>query len=178
MPSGNPFVRLRDAAAQWARGRWWWARVPLLALFVWTLAGHLRDPQFPGLFGGINLGIHEWGHYVFAPFGEFMALLGGTLLQCLAPLLAVLAFVRQRDFFAIAVCAGWLSTNLFGVATYVGDARAMQLPLVTPGGGPAMHDWHYLLGRLDLLPYDHAIAAALRVAAVAAMLARPSHFDG
>ena len=53
---------------------------------------------------------------------------------------------QQRDVFAVAFAWGWLATNLFEVATYAGDAVAMSLPLVTPGGGHAIHDWNYVLG--------------------------------
>jgi len=35
-------------------------------------------------------------------------------------------FFRQRDYFAIAFCLGWLSTNLVGVGFYMADANAMQ----------------------------------------------------
>jgi hypothetical protein len=120
----------------------------------------------------LDIGIHELGHYVFRPLGMFMGVLGGSLLQCLVPLLSMAMFWRQRDFFAIAVCFGWLSENLFDVATYAGDARAQRIPLITPGGnrgGHILHDWHYLLGRTGLLMQDQAIAWGLRACAVAAM---------
>jgi len=164
-------VRVWRAAGEWARGRWWWARLPLLALFAYFLARHLADAEYQDLFKAVNLAIHEWGHYVFKAFGSFMEIFGGTLLQCLAPLLATLMFWKQRDYFAILVCFGWLSTNLFDVAVYVGDARSQSLPLVSPGGGDyVIHDWNMLLGRLGWLRYDHALAGAVRVAAVVSML--------
>ncbi len=170
--------KLYGAVDEWCQGRWWWARLPLVLLFLWIFGNHLRDifdPPAPELsycsiFKGINLGIHEWGHYVFKPFGTFMEAAGGTILQCLAPLLATLTFFRQRDYFAIAVCFGWLSTNFFDVAVYAADARAQALPLVTPGGGPASHDWHYLLRTTGLLLHDAEVGAAFRIAGTAAML--------
>jgi hypothetical protein len=161
---------LADARA-WCRGRSWPARAPLLAWLAWILIHHLADPGYTSLFGGLNLGVHELGHPLFSFLGDFMGALGGSLLQCLAPVLSAAMFARQRDYFAIAACAGWLSTNLFEVARYVGDARALELPLVTPFGGEPRHDWNFLLGAMGLLPWDLAIAAGLRLAAVAAMLA-------
>ncbi len=161
----------REAADLWCRGRLWWPRAPFLLWFAWILVRHLADAEYQSLWKPLNLGIHELGHVLLGCGGEFVSIAGGSLVQCLAPVVSAAMFRRQGDLFAIAVCAGWLSTNLFDVATYAGDARAMQLPIVTPGGGEAIHDWNYLLSTLGLLEWDGAVALALRAAAVATMLA-------
>ena len=126
--------------------------------------------MYRSIIAPLNLGIHELGHFVFSFFGRFIEIAGGTILQCLVPIIGMLNFLRQRDYFAVAICFGWLSTNFFDVATYVGDARSMSLPLVGPGMGEIIHDWHYLLGKLHLLNYDHTIASLIRLAGVASML--------
>ncbi len=128
--------------------------------------------MYSDYFKGINLGFHEMGHMVFAPFGQFMAIAGGSLFQCLVPLLSTLMFLRQRDYFGIAFCFGWLSTNLFDVALYAGDARKLELPLVTPfkGGDEIIHDWNYLLDKLNMLQYDYVFANGLRLLAVLSTL--------
>ncbi len=164
-------ARTRADALDWARGRNGWVRLPLLLWFGYILVRHLRDRRYDSLFGGLNLGIHELGHLVFAPFGQFLGIAGGTILQLAAPLVAAALFRRQRDWFAVAVASCWLSTNLFGVARYAGDARARLLPLVSPTSGDPIHDWGFMLGRLGLLPRDTAIADGLRFLAVVAMLA-------
>ena len=156
---------------QWAQEkRWWGWRLPFLLFFAYILVRHLASPDYQSIFKGLNLGIHELGHFVFALMGEFIGTLGGTLLQCLVPVGSMAMFLRQRDFFAIAVCFGWLSTNLFDVATYAGDARAMELPLVSPGVGDVIHDWNYLLGRMGLLQADQTIAFLFRAGGVLTML--------
>jgi len=111
----------------------------------------------------LNFGIHEMGHVVFAPFGDFLCAAGGSLLQCLAPVAAALVFLRQRDYFAIAFALGWLGTNLYGVAVYVADARSRALPLLGLGSGEPQHDWNFLLGRLGLLRSDRFLAGVLRL---------------
>jgi hypothetical protein len=58
---------------------------------------------------------------------------------------------RQSDYFGLAICGGWLATNLFGVGTYMADARAQLLPLVSPFSGHPIHDWNYLFGSLGWL---------------------------
>ncbi len=152
---------LRDVDA-WCAGRWWAARVPFVLFFAWIWMGHATDPLFRSVFGGLNLGIHELGHYVFGPFGELLGAFGGSLLQCLVPLIAAGMFARQRDYFAVMFALAWFATNCFEVATYAGDAVRMELPLVTPGGGHAIHDWNYLLGAKGWLRYTEAVARAYR----------------
>lgn len=154
---------------EWCRGRHWWARLPLLALFAFILAWHIQDPKHFGLFGPINFAIHEIGHIVFKAFGRVLEILGGSLFQCMAPFMAMIVFWRQRDYFGILFCFGWLATNFFYVATYVADARAMQLELRSPGDGPTIHDWNWLLSRWGQLHNDALIALWLRRAATVSM---------
>lgn len=155
----------------WARGRSWVVRLPLLIYFMWVFRNHLQNPFYSSLAGGLNLGIHELGHYLWAPLGELWAFLGGSLTQCLAPLVIAALFYRQRDYFAIAIALCWLSTNLFGVATYAADALTQQLPVVSPGGGDPQHDWGYLLTRWQMLSKAREVGAAFRTGASLAMIA-------
>lgn len=98
-----------------------------------------------------------------------MAIAGGSLAQVAAPVAAALLFRRQRDWFGVTVAAAWLASSLFGLAAYVGDARARELPLVGLTSDP-VHDWNWILGRLGILPWDHALAGILRVLSFAAWL--------
>jgi len=159
--SGRAADWLADMRA-WCRGRWWPPRLAMLVWFGYMWVHMMRDPEYSVVFHALNLGIHELGHYLWIPFGEFMMFLGGSMTQCLAPLISVPLFYRQRDYFAMVFCFGWLSTSCYSLATYIGDARAQVLPLVTPGGGEPLHDWFYLLGKLGLLNHDHALATMTR----------------
>lgn len=167
----------RAAAEDWCRER---AGLPRVLLLVWLAAILVylwRDPQqrglfdWPNLFSGINLGVHELGHVVFAPFGAFPGALGGSLLQCLVPVAGMIVLRRQPDFFGVAVCGGWLATNLFGVGAYMADARVRELPLVSPFTSHPMHDWSYLFGELGLLGASEAIGFATKLLATGAMAA-------
>jgi len=167
----------RAAAEDWCRER---AAAPRALMLVWLAAILVylwRDPpqrglfDWPNLFSGINLGIHELGHVVLAPFGMFAGVLGGSLVQCLAPLAGIVTLRRQSDYFGIAVCGGWLATNLFGVGTYMADARARALPLVSPFSGHPLHDWHFLFGEMGLLNACEPIGFATKVLGTLVMLA-------
>jgi hypothetical protein len=163
------FAAFFDSVSRWARGRNWMVRVPFVVAFVALGVQLLCDSSRATLFGGIDLGIHEAGHVVFRFGGEVICAFGGSLLQCLAPLLCAIGLARRPDWFGVAFCGVWLSVNLYEVARYVADARAMLLPLVTIGGGDARHDWNFLLDEFGLLRADALLAGMVRVAAFLVM---------
>lgn len=139
----------------------WWRLVLLL-----LVADQARRPFQEigrGLFGGITFGAHEFGHLVFALFGhEFLTIAGGSLMQLLVPIGAGALMWRARDGVGIAITGLWLAAAIWDLSWYVGDARALQLPLVSMGGEGDDHDWSYLLRTFDLLRRDVVIAAQLR----------------
>src|SRR5690348_11277396 len=67
----------------WAEDTWgWWWRALLLIWFVVMLVQNLHDYNFAlsrisNPFSALDMGMHELGHYLFMPFGEFMHILGG-----------------------------------------------------------------------------------------------------
>lgn len=148
-----------------AVGKLWWPRLPLLVWMAWIWFHHATAPDYQPLLKGLNLGIHELGHMVFSPLGQFLTIAGGSILQCLVPVVGMAMFARQRDPFAILFAFGWLATNFFDVATYAADARAMELPLVSPfAGDEIIHDWNWLLEDLGWLAHDQTIAGLFRFA--------------
>lgn len=152
-----------DEVRQSAPGKLWQPRALLLLICGWILLRHLQDPLYGGIVKGLNLGIHELGHVVFAFFGDFVGIAGGTLLQLAIPLIAFWMFYRQRDYFAIAIAFCWLGTNFFDVSAYAADARAGELPLVSLGGGDPEHDWFVMLAETNLLYYDNVIGGLFRL---------------
>ena len=166
--------RVRGDAVQWCHGRNWLVRVPVLLMLAYFGVLQAINPHAWTLFSGINLPIHEGGHLLFRMLGwEFLHAAGGTLLQLFAPLASAVMFFRGRDYFAIAFCFGWLSTNLMSTGVYMADAEAMQLPMVTAEGegGILIHDWQFLFSQLGLLRYCEAIGWLTRQTANLAMMA-------
>ncbi len=159
-------AELRESVREWCRGKWWAPRGPLLVWMAYVAARHFLDDDYTSILGALNLGIHEAGHLLFGWLSwDFLTAAGGTLLQLAAPLASAWMFTRQPDYFATAFCGTWLATNLYNVATYVADARAQDLPLVSVGGGEVSHDWSYMLGALHLLEWDTRLAGLVRLAA-------------
>lgn len=124
---------------------------------------------------GVDLVFHEAGHLVFSPFGRFMQILGGSLLQCLIPLVVTGAFLAKRgNAFGAAVGAWWLGQNLIDLAPYIDDAREQKLMLLGGFTGkemPGIHDWGNILNYLEIIRYDHAIARGADLAGDGLMLA-------
>jgi hypothetical protein len=160
-PAARAAGEAAPAVVQLAMDGRWWRRALVLGLTAYGVVC-LRSPETFTLVDAVNLGIHETGHLVFAPLGELMHFLGGTLLQLCFPLLFVGHFLRLGDRFAAHIVLWWVAQNLWNVSVYVADARAMQLPLV--GGGE--HDWAYLLGRAGWLPHDQLLSALIHLAGV------------
>jgi hypothetical protein len=159
-------TELREAVGDWCAERSWIPRAPLLAWMAYLALRHLLDVDYTSILGALNLGIHEAGHLLFGWLpGEFLMVAGGTILQLAAPLASAWMFARQPDYFAVSFSGTWLATNLYNVATYMADARELDLPLVSVGGGEADHDWNFMLSALHLLDWDTRLAGVVRVLA-------------
>jgi hypothetical protein len=120
--------------------------------------------------------IHEFGHVLFRPFGEFMMLLGGSLFQVTLPLIFSGVFlVKNRDPFAAAVMLWWSAVAVMDVAPYMYDAQMPQHVLLTGRtGDTGAHDFVDVLGDLGLLHRAQRvgrIAHAFGVLMLAAALA-------
>lgn len=140
-------------------------RVLLTALLVWYGVLNVIDPSRGLFMDNVNLIVHEAGHVLFRPFGEFLYFLGGSLTQVIVPLAFVVYFWRSNQRFAACVAAFWTATSLFHLSVYVGDARSMELPLL--GGESVTHDWNWILDRLNLLSADWFLAKLVFLTGVA-----------
>jgi hypothetical protein len=159
-----------ERVEQYAR----WFLVAVLVALTWRFARMPIDGSATSSFLDLpNLVFHEAGHFLFMPFGRFMTVLGGSLTQVLVPIVCAVAFVRQENPFAAAVCAWWAGENLINLAPYIADARALRLPLLGGATGAEVegHDWEYLLGTLGWLHLDRTLGRAAQVTGVAVMMA-------
>lgn len=153
------------------------ARIGLLALLAWwtvTFAFHpLSAAWIIGSFLHlIHLPFHEAGHIFFAPFGEFLTVLGGSLFQIVIPLVCAGALARRGDVFGVAVCVWWAGASLVDLGPYIADARALQIPLIGGRTGAEVygHDWEAILQRVGWLHRDRAIGLAAHATGSAVMV--------
>src|SRR5437868_15545644 len=123
------------------------------------------------LIDSANLVVHEGGHLLFGWFGPSLGLWRGTILQWLVPFLLAAYFLSQRQTTAFTFCSFFFFENWLYTATYMADARAMVLPLVTTGDSDYIeHDWHTIFSSLGLLQYDTKIAAVVSLLGWCGML--------
>src|ERR1700730_2708309 len=119
-----------------------------------------------------NLIVHEGGHNLFGWFGPTIGLWGGTLLQWLVPFLLAVYFFARRETTGFVFCLFFFFENWLYTATYMADARAMELPLVTTGDPEfAKHDFNAIFSSLGVLNYDTTIAAVVRTLGWCGMIA-------
>jgi hypothetical protein len=111
-----------------------------------------------------NLVVHEGGHNLFSWFGPTLCLWGGTLLQWLVPFLLAAYFFTQRQTTGFVFCLFFFFENWLYTATYMADARAQVLPLVTTGDPDFVeHDFYAIFSSLGVLNHDTQIAAVVRL---------------
>jgi hypothetical protein len=147
-----------------------WQPVPRYALIGWSifyafvLYELMSGGDFPKYMDGVFVPVHEGGHLIFGWFGEFIAVAGGTFLQLAAPAMLAIYFAFRRQPQGVTFCMFFFFEQFGPIATYMADARAQELPLLTVGSGDnVIHDWNYLFGKLGVLAHDTQIASAMRV---------------
>jgi hypothetical protein len=119
--------------------------VPIVGIFVYAISL-------------VDFVSHEMGHLVFNNFGDFLAVLGGTAAQLFLPTVCLILTFRRKQWFTVSLFAFWVGQSLVQVSTYIRDARTQQLKLFSPGmifgASNPIHDWHFVLDKLNLLWAD------------------------
>lgn len=154
-----------------------WVKLGFVAaLALWTIS-FARTPISADAMSSFlhlpDLIFHEAGHFIFAPFGRFMTVLGGSLLQVLIPVIAIVAFVRQEEPFSAAICAWWAGQNFVDLAPYIADARSLRLVLIGGRTGAEVegHDWEFILNSLGISHYAHPLGYAAHAIGILIMIA-------
>src|SRR6478672_13833919 len=102
--------------------------VLLSIYFLWIA----YDPMQGSFLDNVDLPIHETGHLIFSPFGEFMMVAGGSLFQVLVPLIFAANFAFwQRSYYSAAIVMLWAGQSLLNVWVYASDAVVGQLVLTS-----------------------------------------------
>src|ERR1700722_781133 len=158
-----------DALVDWSGTREDWRPLSRAAITAWLpfyaifLVYAFRMHGNYLFIDSANLVVHEGGHMLFSWFGPTLCLWGGTILQWMVPFLLATYFFHERQVAAFVFCSFFFFENWLYTATYMADARAMVLPLVTAGDSDYIeHDWHAIFSSLGVLQYDTTIAAVVR----------------
>jgi hypothetical protein len=90
----------------------------------------------------------------------------------LVPFLLAAYFFTQRQVAGFVFCLFFFFENWLYTATYMADARAQVLPLVTTGDPDFVeHDFYAIFSSLGVLNHDTQIAAVVRLLGWCGMLA-------
>jgi hypothetical protein len=112
-----------------------------------------------------NLAFHEAGHLLLGLLSTRLAVYGGTLGQLVFPIATAWHFRRRRHTLGFALAVAWGCESLLNIAVYLGDARALQLPLIGGLDPATHHDWREILSRWGLLSLDTTLAGLLSAGA-------------
>jgi hypothetical protein len=142
--------------SRWAIGAWLAFYAAFLVYAFNARGGYL-------FIDSANLVVHEAGHPLFSWFGRTLGLWGGTILQWAVPFMLAAYFFYERQIAGFVFCLFFFFENWLYTATYMADARAMVLPLVTTGDPDHVeHDWNTIFSSLGVLQYDTRIAGVVR----------------
>lgn len=135
--------------------------VLLTAYFLWIA----YDPMQGSFLDNVDLAIHETGHLLFGPFGQFTMIAGGTILQLLFPLVFVGYFLWNEKYYSAAIVGLWFGQSLLNVYVYAADAVVGQLVLTSgiTGSEGGFHDWTYMLTETGMLGSTDQIAGVIKL---------------
>ncbi len=128
--------------------------------FLWIA----YDPMQGSFLDLVDLPIHETGHLIFRPFGEFLSIAGGSLFQIIVPVVFVGYFTWRLQYYSAAVVLFWVGQSILNVWVYASDAVVMNLVLTSgfTGSEGSFHDWNYLLTETGLIGSTKIIAGVIR----------------
>ena len=134
----------------------------LLSLYFLSIAYAPMNGSFLDM---VDLPIHETGHLLFRPFGEFMMIAGGSLFQIIMPAVFVGYFVWHEKYYSAAIVLLWVGQSILNDFVYAADAVVMQLVLTSgmTGSEGSFHDWNYLLTATGLINSTKTVANIIRL---------------
>jgi hypothetical protein len=158
---GNERVRLSEVDEHALQV--WTGVAGLVWCAIYGLFSFVRDTRVPVLWL-MQLAVHETGHRVFAPFGEYVMVLMGSGSEILAPFLLGLALLLwKRKAIAAGVCWAVAAAACEGTSIYIADAPVGRLTLI--GGDES--DWLRILDDYwDKLYKADVYAARVRTAGI------------
>lgn len=134
----------------------------LTAYFMWIA----YDPMQGSFLDLVDLPIHETGHLLFRPFGEFMTIAGGSVFQVIVPVVFAAYFWWWREqYYSGLIVMFWVGQSILNVYVYAAAAVVMQLVLISgfTGSEGSFHDWNYLLTQTGLIDSTNVIAGVIRL---------------
>lgn len=140
--------------------------------FLWIASNPMMD-GFANFLSFVDLPIHETGHLLFGPFGQFIMVAGGSLFQVIVPLIFAGYFVWDKAPYSAAIVLFWVGQSILNVYVYAADSIVGKLVLTSGAtlSEGSFHDWNFMLTELGLLSYTDSIAGLIRLIGTLTILA-------
>lgn len=172
---------LQSDIDRYVRGKTWYWYAPLWLIGAYTffkLLGFSPNKQMPFIIAipqAFDFFLHEMAHIVTSFLPAILTAAAGSFSELLLATLLVAMTFRQRSYSAVLISSLWFMLACQSVGTYMADARAQKIELVSlgsalSGGDQAIHDWHFIFGKLHLLPLDGFIGGSVRAVGILAGL--------
>ena len=93
------------------------------------------EHRFYQVMSSLNFVIHKAGHLLLVPgqfindskgWGQFVYLLGGSLLQWGIPIMLTLYFYLRREMLPVGTMLFWVGLSFYDSVDYIADAQALK----------------------------------------------------
>lgn len=176
------WANVKQQIDAYVKGKAWYWYLPLW-LFGWyvffKLLGFDPNKQMPFVISiaqAFDFFLHEMAHVVTAFLPSILTASAGSLSEILLGIVLIVTAFKTRGYFSVMICALWFMLTCQSAGVYMADARAQKLELVSLGGAisgsdTATHDWHFVFGKLHILPADVFIGDTIRFIGIVVGLA-------
>jgi len=159
--------------ATYVKGKKWYYYLPVWLFGLYLFIKLLQfDPnkQLPFIISiaqAFDFFLHEMAHIVTAFLPAVLTASAGSLSEILLGTILVVFALKSKAYFTSLICSMWFMLACQSAGTYMADARAQKLSLVSlagalSGSDTAMHDWHFVFGKLHILQFDTLIGGTVR----------------
>lgn len=163
---------LHAKLTSYAAGKaWYWYLAPwLFGLYTFIkLLGFELNEQLPFVVAvphAFNFMLHEMAHILTAFLPALLTAAAGSVSELILGLALIVGAFKTRSYFASMFCFLWFMLSCLSTSSYMADARAQELQLVSLGNGfssseGVVHDWNFIFGELGLLKLDTFIAGTM-----------------
>jgi len=157
----------------YVKGKTWYYYVPLWLLGVYAFVKLLdfNSEDLPWILAipqAVDFCLHEMSHIVLAFMPAVITAAAGSCSELLLGSALIYAALKERSYFAVLFCGLWFTLACQSAGSYMADARAQRLSLVSLGGAlsgsdQTIHDWNFVFGKLHVLSFDVFIGNSVRL---------------
>ena len=166
---------LKSNIAEYIKGKKWYWYMPALLIVTYLFYCIVKISPSEPLptvlvpISAVDFGLHEMAHVITGAFPAVITAASGSLSEIFLGMVLVFTALRTRYYFTSLFCTVWFAFGCKSAGQYMADARAQQLDLVSPFSDNAIHDWHFVFGKLHLLQQDTLIGGLVKFGGYLAM---------